>query len=97
MSRVGVPQLEWYDHIMDQPLPGFPRLTVNPAKLGGKPCVRGLRLSVQDILRALASYPSHAELFIDYPDLEEADLQTVLAFAAAMADWEEIAWRPPAA
>jgi len=72
-------------------------LTTNPAKLGGKPCVRGLRLSVQDVLRALAAYPERDALLADYPDLEDADLQEVLAFAAAMAGWEEVAWRPPAA
>ncbi len=81
---------------MDRPIPGFPRLTTSPDKLGGKPCVRGLRISVRDVLRALASYPSRDALLADYPDLEPADLTEVLAFAAAMADWNEVTWQPSA-
>lgn len=77
---------------MDRPLPGFPRLTVNPNKLGGKPCVRGLRISVRDVMRALGSYPSHEALLADYPDLEEADLVEVATFAAAMSSWDDVAW-----
>jgi uncharacterized protein (DUF433 family) len=77
---------------MDRPIPGFPRLTTNPEKLGGKPCVRGLRLSVRDVLHALAAYPSREALLADHPDLEPGDIQEVLAFAAALADWEEVTW-----
>lgn len=78
---------------MDRAIPGFPRLTTNPARLGGKPCVRGLRISVRDVLRALATYTSRDALFADYPDLEPADLAEVLAFAAAMADGDEVSWQ----
>lgn len=76
---------------MDRPVPGFPRITTNPAKLGGKPCVRGLRMSVRDVLRALAAFPDRAQVLEVYPDLEEADLVQVLEFAAAMSDWDSIA------
>lgn len=75
---------------MDRPVPGFPRITVNPAKLGGKPCVRGLRIAVTDVLRALAAFPDREELLRAYPDLEAADLVEVLSFAAAMSDWEPV-------
>lgn len=77
---------------MDRSIPGFDRLTTHPGKLGGKPCVRGMRISVRDVLRALASHPNREAVLRDYPDLEPEDLEQVLAFAAAMADWEDIAW-----
>lgn len=54
-------------------------------------------MSVRDVLRALASYPNQDELLAEFPDLEQEDLHGVLAFAAAMTDWDEVAWRPPAA
>ncbi len=76
---------------MEHPVPGFPRLTTNPNKLGGKPCIRGLRISVRDVLRALAAYPSHDQVLEAYPDLTPEDLVEVLNFAAAMSDWELIA------
>ena len=61
----------------------FDRITVEPDKMGGKPCIRGLRISVQDVLAILASYPDRVRLFANYPSLEEEDLQQALAFAAA--------------
>lgn len=75
---------------MDRSVPGFPRITVNPAKLGGKPCVRGLRIAVADVLRALAAFPEREQLLAAYPDLEAADVTEVLSFAAAMSDWEPV-------
>jgi len=75
---------------MDRPVPGFPRITVNPAKLGGKPCVRGLRIAVTNVLRALAAYPDRGQVLGAYPDLEADDLVAVLSFAAAMSNWEPV-------
>ena len=83
-----------YVEVMDKPIPSFPRLTTNPDKLGGKPCIRGLRIAVPDVLRALATYGTRDALLADYPELEVEDLSEVLAFAAAMADWSEVNWRP---
>lgn len=54
--------------------------------MGGQPCIRGLRITVKRVLEILASYTDRAELFTDYPDLEEADLQQALSFAAAHLD-----------
>jgi uncharacterized protein (DUF433 family) len=54
--------------------------------MGGKPCIRGLRISVENVLSILASYSDRRELFEDYPDLEEDDLRQALAFAAASLD-----------
>ena len=64
----------------------FDRITIEPGKMGGKPCIRGLRISVENVLSILASYSDRRELFEDYPDLEEDDLRQALAFAAASLD-----------
>ena len=64
----------------------FDRITIEPGKMGGQPCVRGLRITVRRVLEILASYPDRKDLFADYPDLEEADLQQALAYAAANLD-----------
>ena len=63
--------------------PPFDRITIEPDKMGGQPCIRGLRLTVKRVREILASYPDRKELFADYPDLEEADLQQALSFAAS--------------
>ena len=64
----------------------FDRITIEPGKMGGKPCIRGLRISVENVLNILASYSDRQELFQNYPDLEEEDLRQALAFAAATMD-----------
>lgn len=64
----------------------FDRITVDPGKMGGQPCVRGMRITIRRVLEILATYPDRADLFKDYPDLEEEDLQQALAFAAATVD-----------
>jgi len=61
----------------------FQRITTDPKILGGKPCVRGLRLSVQRVLEVLSDNPSWEELQLDYPELTRDDIREVLAFAAA--------------
>ncbi len=62
---------------------GFDRITADPAVLGGKPCVRGMRLSVERILDVLAQKPSWDDLKQDYPEIEDEDIRQVLSFAAA--------------
>ena len=62
------------------------RITVNPEQCGGRPCIRGMRITVRRVLEILATYPERQELFRDYPDLEEEDLQQALGFAAAAID-----------
>lgn len=70
-------------------IPGYDRITVEPGKLGGKPCIRGMRISVSRVLDILATYESREELFADFPSLEEEDLRQALAFAAESVDeWE---------
>jgi uncharacterized protein (DUF433 family) len=58
-------------------------IRVQPDKLGGKPCVRGLRISVADVLEYLASGMSVAEVLSDFPDLTREDILACLAYAAA--------------
>jgi uncharacterized protein (DUF433 family) len=58
------------------------RITIEPGKRGGKPCIRGLRITVYDVLGWLASGMSEQEILQDYPDLEPADIKACLAFAA---------------
>ena len=57
-------------------------ITVEPGKLGGKPCIRGLRIAVYDILEYLASGVSYDEILADFPDLTKEDIRACLAFAA---------------
>jgi uncharacterized protein (DUF433 family) len=61
----------------------FDRITIDPAKMNGQPCVRGMRLTVKRVLALLALYPDRAELKREYPELDEADIWQVLEFAAA--------------
>ncbi len=57
-------------------------ITIEPGKRGGKPCVRGLRITVSDVLDYLASGMSEVELLDDFPDLTREDVRACLAFAA---------------
>jgi uncharacterized protein (DUF433 family) len=57
-------------------------ITIEPGKRGGKPCIRGLRITVGDVLGWLATGMSHDEILTDYPDLTAEDIQACLAFAA---------------
>jgi uncharacterized protein (DUF433 family) len=57
-------------------------ITLEPSKRGGKPCIRGLRITVYDILAWLADGMSEAEILEDYPELESNDIHACLAFAA---------------
>ncbi len=66
--------------------PPFDRITIEPEKMGGQPCIRGKRITVRRVLEILATYPDRKELFEDYPDLHEEDIQQALAFAAATVD-----------
>ena len=58
------------------------RITLEPEKRGGKPCIRGLRITVYDILEYLASGMTEVEILADFPDLEREDIRAALAFAA---------------
>jgi uncharacterized protein (DUF433 family) len=57
-------------------------ITIEPDKRSGQPCIRGLRLTVQDVLEYLASGMSAEEILADFPDLTAEDIRACLAFAA---------------
>ena len=57
-------------------------ITMEPGKMGGKPCVRGMRMSVYDVLDYLASGMSEEEILHDFPDFTSEDIRACLAFAA---------------
>ena len=59
------------------------RITVNPAVRSGKPCIKGTRITVYDVLEYLAGGMSEAEILEDFPDLTREDIRACLAFAAA--------------
>ena len=68
-----------------EPLP-MSRITINPAQCGGRPCIRGMRIRVKDVLELLASGVDEAEILVDYPYLERDDIRACLAFAATEMD-----------
>jgi uncharacterized protein (DUF433 family) len=57
-------------------------ITIEPGKRGGKPCIRGLRITVYDVLEYLASGMSEDEILAELPDLTREDIRACLAFAA---------------
>lgn len=62
------------------------RITIEPGKCGGRPCIRGMRIRVQDILELLSAGASCAEILEDYAYLEEDDIRAVLSYAARQMD-----------
>jgi uncharacterized protein (DUF433 family) len=66
------------------------RITINPKVMVGKPTIRGMRITVEQILRALAGGVTVNELLQDYPDLEQEDLQAVFAYVANLVDEEQV-------
>jgi len=62
------------------------RITVNPAQCGGRPCVRGMRIRVSDVLDLLAAGLSREEVLEELPDLEAEDVQACIRFAARRID-----------
>lgn len=62
------------------------RITVNPKQCGGRPCIRGLRIRVKDILDMLAAGAAQREILKDYPYLKKEDILAALEFAASQAD-----------
>jgi uncharacterized protein (DUF433 family) len=62
---------------------GFDRITIQPTQMDGQPCIRGMRLTVRRVVEAVALYPNRAELFREYPELQEEDIRQALDFADA--------------
>ena len=61
------------------------RITTNPKQCGGRPCIRGMRIRVADVLEMLAEGTSPDEILLDFPDLEAEDIQACLLFGAQRA------------
>lgn len=66
--------------------PLLQRITMNPDICGGRPCLRGMRIRVKDLLDMLAAGALRAEILEDYPNLEDADITAALVYAARQAD-----------
>ena len=66
------------------------RITIDPKIMVGKPTIRGLRITVDQILKALASGISTDELLEDYPELEKEDIEATLLYAAELVEEEKI-------
>jgi uncharacterized protein (DUF433 family) len=62
------------------------RISVNPEVFGGRPCIRGLRIQVKDILDMLAAGASHAEMLADFPYLGAEDISAAIEYAARHVD-----------
>ena len=62
------------------------RITIEPGKCGGRPCIRGMRMRVTDLLQLLSAGASHHEILEDYPDLENDDILAAIEYAAHQAD-----------
>ncbi len=62
------------------------RITVDPVQCGGRPCLRGLRVRVKDVLDLLAAGASREEILEDFPFLEAADITAALEYAARQSD-----------
>jgi uncharacterized protein (DUF433 family) len=62
------------------------RITFNPNQCGGRPCIRGMRIRVKDVLDLVAAGIPEAEILANYPDLEADDIKASLEYAAAQLD-----------
>ena len=58
------------------------RITIEPAKMGGRPCIRGMRMRVTDVLELLAAGVTQEQILADFPDLEAEDIRASIAYAA---------------
>ena len=67
------------------------RITVEPGKMGGRPCVRGMRIRVMDILDMLAAGATREAILRDYDELEDEDISAVLVYASRATDHRIIA------
>ena len=69
---------------------GFERITVNPERMGGVPCIRNVRIPVATVVGLVAQGLGETEILMEYPDLEVEDIRQALAFAAAAVDERQL-------
>ena len=62
------------------------RITFNPNQCGGRPCIRGMRIRVKDVLEMLAAGETEQTILTDFPDLEQEDIRACLEYAARQVD-----------
>ncbi len=62
------------------------RITSNPKRMNGQPCIRNLRLTVRRVIELLATYPNQEELHQEFPELEDEDIRQALIFASSYLD-----------
>jgi len=72
----------------------FDRITCDPDRLNGQPCIRNLRLTVRRVVEAVALYPDREKLRREYPELQDADIRQALEYAAAMLDDKSLPLAP---
>ena len=75
-----------YNHGVNQ----FDRITIDPQVMTGKPCIRGMRVTVGMIVEAVSSGRTENELLADFPYLEKEDVRQALAYAASLAQGREV-------
>jgi len=76
-------------------VPQFDRITFNPQVMGGKPCIRGMRVTVGTVVGLIASGSQRAEILADYPYLEAEDITAALSYAAWRAEEIDIPLAQP--
>lgn len=76
-------------------MPQFDRITFNPQVMGGKPCIRGMRVTVGTVVGLIASGSQRAEILADYPYLEAEDITAALSYAAWRAEEIDIPLAQP--
>lgn len=64
----------------------FDRITYDPNRMNGQPCIRNLRITVKRVLEMVALYPDRKVIFEEYPELEDEDIAHALSYAAAVVD-----------
>jgi uncharacterized protein (DUF433 family) len=75
---------------------GYERITIDPAKMRGVPCIRGLRIPVATVIGQLAAGRTTVEILDDFPDLEPDDITAALEYAAAAVQERELPLTRPA-
>ena len=75
---------------MDYPNNILSRITIDPRIMVGKPTIRGLRITVEQLLKALANGITEDELITDYPELEKEDFRAIYAYVADLVESEKV-------
>ncbi len=82
-SQLALRYPKHFDHVvLEADLDDFSRITVDPARMGGVPCIRNLRIPVASVVGAVADGMAGDEILAAYPDLEPEDIRAALRFAA---------------